>query len=111
MRTTIDLPDELFRQAKARAALDGLKLKELITRYVEQGLRQGSAAALPERPAEPPRQRSELPAPRSFPGRQIPALCNAEIEAILVEEDARRVMRNWNISPTPGEGTGRGESD
>jgi hypothetical protein len=42
MRTTIDLPDELLRQVKARAALDGLKLKDLITRYVEQGLRQGA---------------------------------------------------------------------
>jgi hypothetical protein len=30
MRTTIDLNDELFRQAKRRAADDGLTLRELI---------------------------------------------------------------------------------
>ncbi len=42
MRTTIDLPDELFRQTKARAALDGTTLKDLVTRFVEQGLRRGS---------------------------------------------------------------------
>ena len=35
MKTTIELPDELYRQAKAMAALDGRKLKDL----VEQGLR------------------------------------------------------------------------
>ncbi|MFI4987335.1 MAG: hypothetical protein ACHQF3_07825 [Alphaproteobacteria bacterium] len=35
MRTTVDLPDELFRQAKAEAALRGRKLKDL----VEDGLR------------------------------------------------------------------------
>jgi len=35
MRTTVDLPDELFRQAKAEAALRGRKLKDL----VEEGLR------------------------------------------------------------------------
>lgn len=35
MKTTIDLPDELYRQAKATAALDGRKLKDL----VEEGLR------------------------------------------------------------------------
>lgn len=32
MRTTIDIPDELFRQAKAQAALEGTTLKELVTR-------------------------------------------------------------------------------
>jgi hypothetical protein len=35
MRTTVDLPDDLFRRAKAVAALRGRKLKDLI----EEGLR------------------------------------------------------------------------
>jgi hypothetical protein len=35
MRTTVDLPDELFRRAKSLAALRGRKLKDL----VEEGLR------------------------------------------------------------------------
>jgi hypothetical protein len=35
MKTTVELPDPLYRQAKAEAALRGLKLKEL----VEEGLR------------------------------------------------------------------------
>jgi hypothetical protein len=35
MRTTVDISDELFRQAKARAALEGLRLRDLI----ERGLR------------------------------------------------------------------------
>jgi hypothetical protein len=35
MRTTVDLPDELLRQAKSEAALRGRKLKDLI----EDGLR------------------------------------------------------------------------
>ncbi len=35
MRTTVDLPDDLFRRAKAEAALRGRKLKDLI----EEGLR------------------------------------------------------------------------
>ena len=30
MKTTIDLPDELFREAKARAAIEGIKLKDLV---------------------------------------------------------------------------------
>jgi len=36
MRTTIDLPDALYRQAKAEAALRGRKLRDLI----EESLRQ-----------------------------------------------------------------------
>jgi hypothetical protein len=39
MRTTVDIPDGLFRRAKARAAMEGVKLKELIARFVELGLR------------------------------------------------------------------------
>ena len=35
MRTTIDLPDELFRRVKSEAALRGRKFKDL----VEEGLR------------------------------------------------------------------------
>jgi hypothetical protein len=36
MRTTVDLPDELFRKTKATAALQGTSLKELIVRAVEK---------------------------------------------------------------------------
>jgi hypothetical protein len=35
MRTTVELPDDLFRQAKARAALQGRALKDLVA----EGLR------------------------------------------------------------------------
>lgn len=35
MKTTLEIPDELFRKAKAKAALDGLKLKDLVA----EGLR------------------------------------------------------------------------
>jgi hypothetical protein len=82
MRTTIDLPDELLRQVKAKAALDGMKLKDLITRFVEQGLRGASPPRAPRR-----RQRSELPVARAATGRTLPALTNAEIQRILDEEE------------------------
>lgn len=83
MRTTIDLPEELLRQAERRAAFDGMKLEDLITRYVEQGLKGGL-----ERPAaEPRRRRSELPVIRAATGRALPALTNADIERILDTEE------------------------
>jgi hypothetical protein len=44
MRTTVDLPDELYREAKAEAALRGRKFKDL----VEEGLRRLLRAPEPE---------------------------------------------------------------
>ena len=43
MRTTLDLPDPLFRTLKARAALQGRSLKDLVVSYVERGLREPPA--------------------------------------------------------------------
>lgn len=85
MRTTLDLPDDLFRQVKARAALDGTSLKKLLRAYVEEGLRRGSEA-----PSEGPRKRSPIPVARPASGRRIPALSNSELQGILMEEDLQR---------------------
>ena len=52
MRTTIEIPDELLRQAKARAALRGMKLKELVAEALEAALYYPSAAPSAPRVAE-----------------------------------------------------------
>lgn len=39
MRTTINLPDALLREIKAKAALDGVTLSALMLNLVESGLR------------------------------------------------------------------------
>ncbi len=46
MRTSLDLPDPLFRTLKARAALQGRSLKDLVVSYVERGLRESPAPAV-----------------------------------------------------------------
>jgi hypothetical protein len=38
MRTTVDIPDAMYRRLKTRAASDGSSAKALILRAVEQGL-------------------------------------------------------------------------
>lgn len=45
MRTTIDLPDNLFRQVKARAAVRGLKLKEYVAAALERSLLESPSAS------------------------------------------------------------------
>jgi hypothetical protein len=54
VRTTIDLPEATLRQLKARAALSGVPMKDLVLSFVERGLSQQHSA-----PAEP--GRSALP--------------------------------------------------
>jgi|SanBayMetagenome_1026888.scaffolds.fasta_scaffold47713_2 hypothetical protein len=39
MRTSIDLPDSLYRQLKAFAALQGVPMKDVLIRMVERGLK------------------------------------------------------------------------
>ena len=80
MRTTLDLPDELFRQIKAKAALEGTKLKDLLRRYVESGLRQ------PTLSADQPGNRSQFPVIKARGKHIIPSL-TPELQAKLEEEE------------------------
>lgn len=48
MRTTIDLPDDLYRQVKARAALRGMKLKEYVAAALRESLFERSAGEMRE---------------------------------------------------------------
>jgi hypothetical protein len=90
MRTTIDLPDSLLRQAKARAALEGLTLKELITSYVVQGLQQG-----PVQPEAQPRRRSAPPMiAKAATGKPIPALSADELAELEIQEDLEKYERS-----------------
>jgi hypothetical protein len=63
MRTTIDLPDSLFRKTKAAAAMRGSSMRDLIIRAVEREI--GG-------PAEDARQAHvKLPIVRLSSGRKI----------------------------------------
>ena len=73
MRTTIDLPDPVFRRLKARAALEGSSLKRVILRAVEKELHA----------AHPRRRKTRFPLIRSKePG--VLSLTNADIEKLLL---------------------------
>ena len=61
MRTTLELPDLLFARLKARAATEGVTLKELLRSYVEQGLQTPTASAgLPRSAATLPQLHGRL---------------------------------------------------
>lgn len=81
MRTTLDLPDPLFRELKARSALRGVPLKSFVAEILQTGLAQTAATQAGARP------RSPLPVIRRATGIRHPALSNREIDALLVAED------------------------
>ncbi len=45
MKTTLEIPDPVFRRAKARAAQQGVPLRQFVTEAVEEKLRTGGAGA------------------------------------------------------------------
>lgn len=47
MKTTLEIPDPIFRKAKARAAERGIPLRQFVTEAVQDKLR---SQALPEKP-------------------------------------------------------------
>lgn len=83
------MPDQLFRQVKAKAALEGLSLKELLTRYIESGLRQ-----LPQ-PKQEVQRRSALPViPKR--GKAVVPNLTPEIQTQLEEEeDLAKLSRSF----------------
>ena len=56
MRTTVDIPDPIYRRLKAKAAREGRSVRELILREAEGALRRASRQ---------PRRRPRLPIVRS----------------------------------------------
>lgn len=83
MRTTLELPDPLMREIKARAALEGMKLKDYFAAMARSALqRPPSSGAAPKRSPAPVFHR-----PNAKP---IPAMSNADLYALLDKEDAAR---------------------
>ena len=80
MRTTIDLPEDLYRTLKVRASMSGLTLRELVNQLIEQGLRSPKSDPSAGRRYPPP----VIILPRGAP---IRAVSRQEVRQIEEEED------------------------
>jgi len=85
MRTTLDLPDPLFRTLKARAALEGVPMKQVLRRLVEAGLAEATSPM-------PAAGRSPFPSISTGVHLKGP-FSNAALSELLADEDleARRL--------------------
>ena len=82
VRTTIDLPDPLYREVKTRAVQQGVKLKDLVKTYIEAGLRGKSVTV-----SAVPRGTLPVAITRNSDNPQTAALTNRELNALLDEQD------------------------
>jgi hypothetical protein len=89
MRTTVDIPDDLYRTLKARAALSGVTMRELIVRLIEQSLRRPVPSTRKNSP-----QREPPPVVVPPRGVQIPAVSRADLRRIEEEEDEHKHARS-----------------
>ncbi len=83
MRTTLELPDDLFQRLKFRASATRQPLRQVVTEAIERGL----GAATSARPGGRP------PLPVIVPptGATIPALTNEELHEIELREELKRL--------------------
>jgi plasmid stability protein len=77
VRTTFDLPDDLMRHLKARAALEGRSLRDLVLELVERGLKAPPPLAVLAAPAGLPTVR--LGRPLALP---VAALNHADLSEL-----------------------------
>lgn len=80
MRTTLDLPDTLMRELKARAALEGVKLKDYFASIAQAALQRPTAAGAQA-------TRSPLPVFKRPGAKAMPAMTNTELYAIFDAKD------------------------
>jgi hypothetical protein len=77
MRTTIDLPDPLFRVAKTLASEKGISLKDFFTEALQRAVSQPPSRG----------QRMDLPPVRSVGGKRIPVRSNVQLAELLENEE------------------------
>ena len=84
MKTTVEIPDSLFRQAKAAAAQQGISLKLFLTEALRERLRQRASGSPHARPWM-----------RAFGGLRDLHRETKRVERIIAEEFERIDEEEW----------------
>jgi plasmid stability protein len=82
MKTTLDLPDELMRSVRIRAARENRKLKDVVAELLRRGLAQPTDAGRPAR-------RVHLPLVRTSHASPTQEVTPERAADALVDEEAR----------------------
>ena len=111
MRTTIDIPDELFRQVKSRAAIQGVKLKEFFTQALHDSLFRHEPASEVREPANQYdedilvlREDCVFPFIQGETSDEMRSITDERLARILEDEDASKTDTDNEEAPGDGEG-------
>lgn len=92
MKTTVDLPDELLRAVKIRAAAEGRRLREVMADLIRLGLEQETRGAQ-GRSGERTEARVRLPLVRcAHPAAPGEELTPERVAALLAADEARAAL-------------------
>lgn len=94
MKTTLDLPDHLVRQAKQRALQQGCSLKQLVAEFIRLGLHGDPSAGLPSGSEVVAMDAKGLPVFRTQeagaqPSIDLDAALRLEQESLMLEDHCR----------------------
>jgi hypothetical protein len=89
MKTTLEIPDELYREAKARAAMENRKIKDLVAEGIRLVLEQSTPVT--KRPIG--KRPSPFPLIRGKGGPLLKILDNKLIAQLQEEEDIEHTRR------------------
>jgi plasmid stability protein len=82
VRTTVDLPDDLMREVKVRAASEGRRLKDVLADAIRDGLARPSASSAETAAGLPLVQCAHM----ALPGEEM---LPERVARVLLEEEAR----------------------
>ena len=95
MKTTLDLPDALFREVKLRAVVQGRTVKDLVAELLQQGLALPPAALGEKRPTSERVQIGENGLPLIACAPNAPA-SRLSVEALLALEQDTQTKEDLN---------------
>ncbi|MEY3896107.1 MAG: hypothetical protein RLZZ214_1627 [Verrucomicrobiota bacterium] len=98
MKTTLDLPDDLMRGMKIRAATQGRKLKDVIADAIRDSLVSKRETTVEAPPLVISRSASGFPYIKALPGAQKPAVTAEEIQRLIEESQLEEDLQRAGIS-------------
>lgn len=98
MKTTLDIPDDLMREMKIRAATQGRKLKDVVAKVIRDGLASTPAALTEPRPLVISRSASGFPYIRCKPTSEKPAPSTEELQRLIDESQLEEDLQRAGIS-------------
>jgi hypothetical protein len=97
MKTTLDLPDDLMREAKIRAATQGKKLKDIMADAIRSGFSFPPVAPIKTLPLVISHTASGFSYIKCNPNSEKPAVTFEELQRVIVESQLEEDLQRAGI--------------